>query len=262
MKFQQKKAQNQRTDTDYDEMGSAQSGTASVRRHQLRPLYDDLPKQMVVAIDGTAQSGKNTVGELVAQTIGGVLVDSDRVYRTVTKACLDAGVDLEDLQAIIEFCRDMSLTIRMDWDGGKVKEAVAFIDGRFFAKEELKSVVGRTWKVAGVCQVREAVNEGLRLCACYGRIVIIGHDIGGVVFPNSPFKFFLDAPGDVREQRHFQELQSYGAVRRDRNDDKRMVFADDALMIETGNLAPHEVSGIILIEVFWGADQMKTSPVS
>jgi cytidylate kinase len=234
-----------------------QSVPSSVCGRPVRPLYDDLPKQLVVAIDGTAQAGKNTVGEIVAETIGGVLVDSDRVYRALAKACLEAGVDLEDRQAIIQFCRDASLTVRMDWDGGKVKEAVAFIDGRFFAKDELKSVAALTWKLSDVHEVREAANKALRLCACYGRIVMVGHDIGGVVFPNSSFKFFLDAPGDVREQRHFRELHSYGAVRRDHNEDKQLVFAEDALMIDTGNLEPHEVSGIILIEVFWGADERK-----
>lgn len=224
---------------------------------RMRPLYDDLPKPMVVAIDGTAQSGKNTVGEIVAQTIGGILVDSDRVYRALAKACLDAGVDLDERRAIIDFCRDAALNIRVDWDGGKVKEALPFINGRFFGKDELKAVTGQTWKVADIRYVREAVIRALQLCTCWGRIVVVGHDIGGVVFPHTPFKFFLDAAPEVREQRHEREMNSEGALQRDRDEGKQMVFADDALLIETGNLEPHEVSGIILIEVFWGADERR-----
>ena len=223
----------------------------------VRPLYDDLPKSLVVAIDGTAQSGKNTVGEIVAQTIGGVLVDSDRVYRALTKACLDAGVDLDERPGIIEFCRSAALEIRVDWDGGKVKEALPFINGRFFSKDKLMSVAPQTWKVGGIRYVREAVTRALQLCACYGRIVVVGHDIGGVIFPNTPFKFILDAPAQAREQRHDREMNSYGAVQRDQDEEKQMVFADDALLIETGNMEPREVSGIILIEVFWGADERK-----
>lgn len=223
----------------------------------VRPLYDDLPKSLVVAIDGTAQSGKNTVGEIVAQTIGGVLVDSDRVYRALTKACLDAGIDLDERRAIIEFCRSAALDIRVDWDGGKVKEALPFINGRFFSKDKLISVAPQAWKVGGSRYVREAVTRALQLCACHGRIVVVGHDIGGVIFPNTPFKFFLNAPAQARKQPDDRGMNSYDAVQCDRHEAKEMVLAEDALLIETGNLQPREVSGIILIEVFWGADERK-----
>src|SRR5690348_4951975 len=64
------------------------------------PPFPDLGEKMVIAIDGWAQTGKNTVGSLVAEYLGGVLVDSGRFYRALTLACLQAGVDFRNLEAV------------------------------------------------------------------------------------------------------------------------------------------------------------------
>src|SRR4051794_5835789 len=80
------------------------SQTIGMRGHKL-------PTQMIVAIDGWAQSGKNTAGELVAEAIGAVLLDSGRLYRAITKACLDAGIDLNSSKAIGQFCEKITLEV-------------------------------------------------------------------------------------------------------------------------------------------------------
>src|SRR6266404_1526005 len=127
-----------------------------------RVPHCNLPRQMIVAIDGTAQSGKNTVAEIVAEAIGGVVVDSERVYRALAKACVESGIALSDRKTIGEFCLEAALNIRVEWDGGTVKEALPFVNGLYFTKEELKSVTAEAWKVARLPAVREAVNRGLR----------------------------------------------------------------------------------------------------
>jgi cytidylate kinase len=217
--------------------------------------HHNLPKQMIVAIDGTAQSGKSTVAEIIAQAVGGVVVDSDRIYRALTLACLNAGVPLNDTERVKAFFYEITLIIRLGWDGGKAKEALPFVDGRLFSKGELKAVAAETWKVAAVAEIRKAVLSALRSCAIFGRVVMLGQNIGGAVFPKTPYKFFLDAPIDVREARHQHEFGYPGAAQRDSRDDQRILFPDDGLLIEGGSLNPEEVSGIILVEVFWRADE-------
>lgn len=219
--------------------------------------FPQLPRRMIVAIDGWAQTGKNTTGELVADSIGGVLVDSGRFYRGITKACMEAGVNLRSKEEIAKFCRGVTLDVCFGIEGGKVAEAQVSVNGRKFSKEDLRNFGSQTTKVASVFKVRELVNSTLRLCDCYGRVVMLGRDIGGVVFPNTPFKFFLDAPEYIREERHIKTTNSEGAIERDLEDKSRVIFADNALMIDTGKLVPEEVRGIILVEVFWRAFEGK-----
>jgi len=220
--------------------------------------FPELPGKMIVAIDGWAQTGKNTSGELVAEHLGAVLVDSGRFYRALTKACLDSKVNLSDAEAVSAWCKDAALDVRLAPEGGAVQEAQVAVNGRWFSKEELKLLGLQVPLVAAVPMVRNLVNATLRMCECYGRVVMLGRDIGGVVFPETPYKFFLDATEDVRELRHFKSTKSSGAKERDIYDASRVIFTEDSLMIDTSTLEPAEVSGIILVEVFWRA----SNPVS
>ena len=215
--------------------------------------FPELPTKMIIAIDGWAHSGKNTAGELVARHLGGVLVDSGRFYRALTAACLEAVVDISDSEAVSSWCKKAALDVRVAEEGGVAEEAQVAVNGRWFTKEELKQVGLQTSLVAAVPDVRELVNTTLRLCECYGRVVMLGRDIAGVVFPHTPFKFFLDATEEVREQRHVKSTNARGAKKRDIYDQSRVIFTEDSLMIDTSKLAPGEVSGVILVEVFWRA---------
>ena len=216
-----------------------------------------LPSQMIVAIDGWAQSGKNTTGELVAEAIGGVLVDSGRFYRAFTKAYLDSDGDLEDSQWILKFCRDASFEIHLAKEGGKVSEAQVGVNGKFYSKTQLNHLGEATSKIARIREVRDLVNNGLRLCQRYGKVVMLGRDIGGAVFPKTPYKFFLDASEKIREQRHLNTTHGTGAAKRDRNDINQVVFAEDALLIDTGDHQPESVKGIILVDIFWRTEELK-----
>jgi cytidylate kinase len=115
-----------------------------------------------------------------------------------------------------------------------------------------------TSKVARIREVRDIVNNGLRLCQRFGRVVMLGRDIGGVVFPDTPYKFFLDASEKIREQRHRQTTQTSGAAKRDRNDASQVVFVENALLIDTGKTSPEEVRGIIVMDLLWRTAETKT----
>jgi cytidylate kinase len=224
--------------------------------------FPELPEKMIVAIDGWAQTGKNTSGELVARHLGGVLVDSGRFYRALTAACLEAGVDIGNHEAVSSWCKKAALDVRLAEEGGVAEEAQVAVNGRWFTKEELKQVGLQTSLVAAVPDVRELVNTTLRLCECYGRVVMLGRDIAGVVFPHTPFKFFLDATEEVREQRHVKSTNARGAKKRDIYDQSRVIFTEDSLMIDTSKLEPGEVSGIILVEVFWQSSVLKNNAIA
>ena len=222
--------------------------------------FPELPTKMIIAIDGWAQTGKNSTGELLAGHLGGVLVDSGRFYRAITKGCMDGEVDLMNMDAVAAWCRRATMDIRLARVVGVVEEVEVAVNGRWFTRGELSPLGLQTSLVAAVPQVREWVNAALRLCECYGRVVMLGRDIGGAVFPKTPYKFFLDATEEVREQRHYATTKSFGAKKRDLFDASRVIFAEDSLLIDTSKLAVEEVCGIILVEVFWLSGQLKNHP--
>jgi cytidylate kinase len=222
--------------------------------------FPDVPATMVIAIDGWAQTGKNTTGALVAQYLGGVLVDSGRFYRAVTRACIEAGLNIHDHDAVTSWLKSATVDVHLARDGGDVSEAQVAINGKRFIKEDLKDLGLQVSAVAAIPAVRELVNERLRACEALGRVVMLGRDIGGHVFPQTPYKFFLDATEEVREQRHVKSTNKRGAVQRDTYDANNVMFTDDSLLIDTSRLEPERVCGVILVEVFWRAEQLKNKP--
>lgn len=231
------------------------SETAALPKVEKSPPFPELPGRMLIAIDGWAQSGKNSAGEKVAEYLGGVLVDSGRFYRAITKACVDSGVTIGNTDAVAAWVSKATLDVRLARESGDVNEAQVAVNGQWFTKEELNPLGLQTSLVAAVPEVRNAVNSALRMCDSYGRVVMLGRDIGGTVFPTTPYKFFLDATEEVREQRHLKSTNTHGAKQRDIYDASRVVFTKHSLLIDTSKLSVEEVCGVILVEVFWRASQ-------
>src|SRR5229473_2223604 len=96
-----------------------------------------LPPEMVVAIDGVSTITRKPVGELVAQALGAVLVDSGRFYRSLTKSCQEAGINLEDFWGVAAYCRKARLDVWVRREGGSVEEALVFVNGDLFDNDEL-----------------------------------------------------------------------------------------------------------------------------
>lgn len=184
-------------------------------RQQLRAT---LPQQMLVAIDGRAQSGKNTVGALVAEEIDAVLVDSGRFYRALTMACIATGVNLDVQTEVTRFCCSALIEVRFCKESGPVPEAQVAVNGRWFPKEELNLLGVEVCEVSKLELVRARINETLRFCADDGRVVMLGRDIAAKVFPATQFAFFLDAPKQVRERRQQSSRGWTDATARDQRD--------------------------------------------
>jgi cytidylate kinase len=221
----------------------------AVRLPALPPWLAALPADFVVAIDGPARTGKNTAGALVAEAIGGVLVDSGRFYRALTKAALAAGVNLDCPPAVVDFCCRADLRAQPGFDGNLVQEALALVQGVCFRRADLEAVAAQTARLAHVSAARQAVNDALRAFAVKRRLVVLGRDMGARVFADAPLKVFLTAPLAVLEQRQVQSTGAAGVHRRVTADQPNTLRTVEALEIDTARHTPDAVRDIILAEI-------------
>jgi cytidylate kinase len=162
-------------------------------------LNNDL---VVIAIDGPSASGKSTVARESARVLGFNYVDSGALYRGVTWKCLREGVNVEDAAAVIEMVHRIQLEFFVE------ERAVRFtIDGEDpGAQVRSVPVQERVSDVAAIPEVRQFLVHLLRETTRFGHLVMEGRDIGTVVFPDTPFKFYLDANPEERARRRHQEM--------------------------------------------------------
>jgi cytidylate kinase len=159
-----------------------------------------------IAIDGPSASGKSTVAKGVAAALGYIYVDSGALYRGVTWQALRKHVDVHDAAAVI-VCMEDAVWDFFIQDG----KAVFSIDGDMpFQELREKAVRESVSAVAAIPAVRSFVGENLRSLANFGSLVMEGRDIGTVVFPDSPYKFYLDADPQERAMRRYRELAAAG----------------------------------------------------
>ena len=153
-----------------------------------------LPPEMVVAIDGVSTITRKPIGELVAQALGAVLADSGRFYRSLTKSCLEASLDLTDFTAVSRHCQEARLDVWVRPTGGPVDEALVFVNGDLFNHDELAAVHADTVKVAVTPGARHQVMGALRQLERGRRLVVLGRDIADKVFPWTPFRIYVAPP--------------------------------------------------------------------
>ena len=142
-----------------------------------------------IAIDGPSASGKSSVSKGVAAALGFIYVDSGALYRGVTWQAIRKGVDTKDAAAVLESLHDA------DWDFFVQAGAAIFsVDGDVPVQElREKNVREAVADVASIPEVRKFVVESLQSLENFGSLVMEGRDIGTVVFPDSPYKYYLDA---------------------------------------------------------------------
>ncbi|NLB66363.1 MAG: (d)CMP kinase [Lentisphaerae bacterium] len=158
---------------------------------------------IIVAVDGPSASGKSTVSRRAAQALGFVYVDSGAVYRGVTWKCVKEGIDVKDAQAVT------NLLIRMNMELVLRDNAVGYlIDGEDPGQDiRAEPVRERVADIAAQQSVRVYIVEKLRLMTRFGNLVMEGRDIGTVVFPDTPYKYYLDADPEERARRRAAEIQ-------------------------------------------------------
>jgi CMP/dCMP kinase len=210
-----------------------------------------VPLQHVLAIDGPSGTGKSTVARALARRLGLRYLDTGAMYRAVTCAVLDAGIDPEDAEAVNQLARTLNVRVTTDPDHQRVA-----IDGRP-VDEQIRSapVTLAVSVVSAVPEVRRLLVAAQRELIGNGGIVVEGRDIGTVVAPEAPLKIFLTAAQDVRA--HRRAVQGGGTAprdlaataadlhRRDSYDSARAVSplraAADAVEVDTSEMTVDEV---------------------
>jgi cytidylate kinase len=214
----------------------------------------------VIAIDGPAGSGKSTTAHAVAERLRLPHVESGCLYRAVTLAALDAGVEVAG-QRLVALAR--SLPIRLDLTGTGFRPEIAGAD----VSREIRAerVTARVSEVSAIAEVREWANEEVRAAvARHPRgAVLDGRDIGTVVFPDAVLKIYLTARAEERARRRLvQDGRDSGAKsihretadleRRDHADSTRAIAplkpAPDAVVIDTSELTfAEQVEAIVAL---------------
>ena len=204
---------------------------------------------IVIAIDGTSASGKSTNARMVAQALGYIYVDTGAMYRTLAWHCLQKKIDPHDAKAVAAACRRWKTILDC------VESVVRLlVDGYYPAKEVSTAPVSEAVPhVAAVPQVRKWMKEKQRECLRFGNLVMEGRDIGTNVFPETDFKFYLDASLHERARRRAAEGVQENLAARDQRDSQRadapLMIALGATVINNSGMTPEQSSALILQQV-------------
>jgi len=189
---------------------------------------------IVIAVDGSAASGKGTLAKKLAAHFGFHHLDSGSLYRLTALGVIDAGGDPNN-------------------EGDALKAARTFDPSKASDLRIRSAEVGKAASLVSVFPpVRAALLDYQRNFACREPgAVIDGRDIGTVVCPDAAAKLFVDATPEVRAHRRWLELKSYGPApdeaqilkeirERDERDTNRAISpqkpAADAALLDTSQL--------------------------
>lgn len=215
-----------------------------------------MAKPSIIAIDGPAASGKSTLGERLAQRLGYLYFDTGIMYRAVTWAaiCNLGRVDDEDAVSTLSELVEIDLRTPTIKDGRK---ADVLLDGVDITWEIRRPEVdANVSEVSAYRRVRKAMTVQQRRIGQRGGVVMVGRDIGTVVFPEAELKIYLVASVEERAKRRYREVILRGEAveferildalrRRDAYDSGRKLApmrpAEDAVILETDGLSITEV---------------------
>ncbi len=200
----------------------------------------------VIAIDGPAASGKSSVSQMLSEYLGFLHVNSGVMYRALAWSVLRAGIHANDDCAVVEHLRAIDLCCGIS--DNKATLTVGGVDpGGGLKSSKVNSVVSAVSRVA---EVRDVLVAKQREYLNVADIVMEGRDIGSVVFPETPYKFYIDASIEVRAKRRMKEGIVDDLAQRDAVDSSRetspMVVADDAAVIDTSEMTLDEVLAEII----------------
>ena len=189
-----------------------------------------------IAIDGPAASGKSTMARALAERLGIVMVNSGAMYRAVTWKILALKIDPKKSSKVVAALREMEIVCGHDGTFSTIT-----IDGTdptpFLRSAEINANVST---ISAIPEVREKLVALQRDYLKNTHVVMEGRDIGSVVFPDTPFKIYIDADPSVRNERRADDGEIDSVEKRDAADSSRttapLKVADGATKIDTSNL--------------------------
>ena len=202
-------------------------------------------KHLVIAIDGPAASGKSSVARALARKLRFVYVNTGAMYRAVTWLAVEKGVPVAD--------------------AGRVQQLLHFTDVACGVSEGVSTILldgvdptphlvaegvnANVSAIASIPEVRRLLVAKQRYYAYDYDVVMEGRDIGSAVFPETPYKFYIDASPEVRARRRAAQGLQDSIATRDKVDSSRrtspLIIAEDAHVVDSSNLTVEGVVGEI-----------------
>jgi cytidylate kinase len=209
----------------------------------------------VITIDGPSASGKGTVSRVLAQRLGYTYVDTGAMYRTLAWYCLKEGIDVHEEKKVASACRRWKAKLECA-DGEGFLTVAGYRPAQEVRSAEASGAVPFVARIPGV---RKWMKKAQRECLQFGDLVMEGRDIGTNIFPETDFKFFLDASPEVRAKRRQDQGVTEDVAKRDQIDSQRaaapLMRPLGSIAIDNSNQTPDETVAEILarIEMIRGA---------
>lgn len=208
---------------------------------------------MQICLDGPSGSGKSTLAKALAKALDITYLDTGAMYRSFTYHCLEGQVDVLDEEAVIEALKSFKLRI--------IKDQFLVNDMDVSQKIREERISQNVSAVSSYGPVRDAMVMLQREIGAGQPIVMDGRDIGTVVLPDAPYKFYIVASAHERAKRRYLEQKAKGfdvdletiladMERRDYLDSSRDIAplkpADDAIHIDTSDMTIDQVVAKLL----------------
>jgi cytidylate kinase len=152
-------------------------------------------KQVVIAIDGPAGSGKSTMAKLLASGLGFTYINSGNLYRAITLGCLRNKIKSGDENGALDYAKKVRIEYR---------EGAVYLEGKnvdfLLHTDEIDKYSA---PLSAIVPIRHVVNDLIRKISEGLDIVVEGRDMTTVVFPLAEYRFFLDASVDARARRRY-----------------------------------------------------------
>jgi cytidylate kinase len=215
------------------------------------PIFaSQMPKKIIIAIDGPAGSGKSTAAKNIAQKLGFTYLDTGAMYRAITFIALRNGIS-DNIPAVISLAQ--SIDLKLKFENG--------ITHVFLNNEEVTEQIrtaevnAKVSEISKIPEVREELVKIQKRLGAEGHVVAEGRDVTTVVFPYADLKIYLTASIDTRARRRLKEFEekniriSFEDVKanletRDKIDSSREVSplkkADDAIEYDNSDVTPEQ----------------------
>lgn len=215
-----------------------------------------IKKDIAIALDGPSASGKSTLGERLAKSLGFTYLDTGVMYRAVTLAVLKLKIDVKDEDTVSNIAENLDLDVLPpSINDGRSNDVILNHEDVTWEIRQ-PNVEKNVSQVSAYYRVRQAMTKIQRRIGNRGSVVMVGRDIGTVVIPDAKIKLYLDASAEERARRRFLELRNRGKeitfdeilqdmIRRDKFDSSRSIAplrpADDAIIVNSDDMNADEV---------------------
>lgn len=213
----------------------------------------------VITIDGPSASGKGTIAQLLAKTLGWHFLDSGALYRAVAWAVLNAKIDPNDHVALKKIINHVDVDLLTPGIGGDVE---IFVNNQNVTDEIRSEACGQMASITSAIPfVRAALLDYQRAFRRSPGLVTDGRDMGTIVFPDAVLKFYVTASLAERANRRFNQLKQKGkhvsladihrelSVRDERDANRAIApakLANDMILVDTTQLDIHSVLESVL----------------